>query len=638
MNLEKLTFLIDAIRHSRTLRQKLARQSHALFFLLYFSEYITSPTADFQREMFKMSEDKNKDLCVLSAFRGSAKSTIFSTSLPIWKIISGQSHFVVIASQTQHQSRQHMANIKKPLETNKLLINDVGPFKLENNEWGFTSGLIFEQYDAKIMVVSTEQAIRGLRYKHYRPDIIILDDIEDLSSTRTKESRDRIFNWFSSEILPLGTPETKVFVLGNFLHEYSLVGRLMAEINDGTRSGVARKYPLVNENGVCLWQGRFPTSESLQEFKKKIGDEATWEREFLLNLISSDDKLILLNWIKRYDRLPRNNYEKNCMYGYQYTWAAADMAISKNETADFTAIVSAQVFRDDNELKIYILPNVINKHVNFPEAIDLMKNLLNMYGERSSTKLFIEANAFQSGYYQQMLHDGYNQVEGIKVSDDKRTRLSMISKFIKDGTIVFPTAGAEDLIIQLIGFGKEYHDDCVDALTMLVSQIMKEHNHGQSFRGWMKFMGVTPKKHIEQEERTYPKVEQTHQGKATYMPHGEKLVELKNGATFYSPPDPGHPPAFIKNANGTYTLRQPPPDSSGSAPSAIKPILPIAPNTFYSEKNYQEEKKSEDISKLSNPKLQEILAEEERKRQQNDAPKNMNDLQDFFKKNGKMPF
>ena len=111
----------------------------------------------------------------------------------------------------------------------------------------------------------------------------------------------------------------------------------------------------------------------------------------MLNLISSDDKLILLNWIQNdTTELPRNNYGKNCMYGYQYTWAAADMAISKIQSADFTAIVSAQVFRDDNELKIYILPNVINKHVNFPEAIDLMKNLLNIYGERSSTKFLLK--------------------------------------------------------------------------------------------------------------------------------------------------------------------------------------------------------------------------------------------------------
>lgn len=135
MNLEKLNFLISAIRHNKTLRQKFARRSHALFFLLYFPEYITYPTAEFQREMFKLTEEKNKDLCVLSAFRGSAKSTIFSTSLPIWKIISGQSHFVVIASQTQHQSRQHMSNIKKPLRP-------IGYYAMTSDllRWKITSG------------------------------------------------------------------------------------------------------------------------------------------------------------------------------------------------------------------------------------------------------------------------------------------------------------------------------------------------------------------------------------------------------------------------------------------------------------------------------------------------------------------
>ena len=60
-----------------------------------------------------------------------------------------------------------------------------------------------------------------------------------------------------------------------------------------------------------------------------------------------------------------------------------------------------------------------------------------------------------------MLHDGYNQVEGIKVSDDKRTRLNMIYQIYKGRyNRSFLKLELIDLITQLIGFGKEYHDDC----------------------------------------------------------------------------------------------------------------------------------------------------------------------------------
>jgi len=466
MKLENLPFLIDAIRHSRTLRQKLARKSHALFFLLYFSEYITSPTADFQREMFKLTEDKNKDPCIISAFRSSAKSTIFSTSLPIWKIISGQSHFVVIASQTQHQSRQHMSNIKKPLETNRLLMNDIGPFNTENTEWGFTSGLIFDQYDAKLMVVSTEQSIRGLRYKQYRPDLIILDDIEDLNSTRTKEARDKIFNWFSSEILPLGTPETKIFVLGNFLHENSLVGKLMTQINAGSRTGVARKYPLIDDQGVCLWPGRFPTPESIQNFKKKIGDEMAWNREYLLKIIAREDQIVKPEDIQYYDKLPDAYHRARNGHG-------VDLAISEKETADCTAIVSGQVYYVNGEGKIFILPNPVNDRLTFHKTLGKVLDIHENPEFGPWHTYFVEDVAYQKAAIQEMERYGLD-VKAMRPLGDKAARLQVAANYIKNGTVLFPRTGCETLINQIVDFGVESKDDLADATAYVILGLVEQ--------------------------------------------------------------------------------------------------------------------------------------------------------------------
>lgn len=277
-------FLIDAIRHNRLLRRKAAEWSHPMFFLLYFSRYITCRTAPFQNEIFSLTANSRHSLFVITAFRGSAKSTICATSLPLWKILSGQAHFVVLTGQTRTQVRQTFGNVRKELEGNELLRNDFGPIEEESDEWG-AYAISFKKYDAKIMAVSTEQSIRGLRYKQYRPDLIICDDIEDLASTRTKESRDKIYGWFTSEILPLGTPRTPVYVLGNFLHEYSIVGRLMSQIESGERDGVFRKYPLLDENGACTWPGMYPDDAAIAALKKRIGDESAFAREYLLRLI-----------------------------------------------------------------------------------------------------------------------------------------------------------------------------------------------------------------------------------------------------------------------------------------------------------------------------------------------------------------
>ncbi len=482
INLEKLPFLIDPIRKSRLLRRKFAKRSHPMFFLLYLAKYMTKPTAEFQREIFTLTEDKKLDFLVLTAFRGSAKSTICNTSLAIWSVVSGRANNIIIASQTRQQARQHLANIKKELETNDLLRNDLGPFEEESDEWG-AFAITFKDYDARIMAVSTEQAIRGMRYKQYRPEIIILDDIEDVNSTRTREAREKIYNWFTSEIVPLGTPDTRIIVLGNFVHEYSLVGRLMAEIQSGQRLGMFKRYPLINDEGLCIWPGMYPNDAAIEAFRKKVGDEATWEREYKLNIIAAGEKLIPLEWIKFYEELPSRKKSRD----YSYTSCAVDLAIGENETNDCTAIVCGQVHRPDGNLKVYILANPTNARLNFPKAIEAMKNTLNVLGEQGRTKMFIETVGFQEAYYQYMFENGYRQVEGVKVTTDKRTRLALTTKLIKEGVIVFAKTGCDELIQQLVGFGKEHHDDLADAFSMLIMQIMKEHEEGAGFRAWLKF-------------------------------------------------------------------------------------------------------------------------------------------------------
>lgn len=83
------------------------------------------------------------------------------------------------------------------------------------------------------------------------------------------------------------------------------------------------------------------------------------------------------------------------------------------------------------------------------------------------SQLLIEDVAYQRALAQQLMTDWYNAKSvGIR-GMDKRTRLSLLSQFIKDGKILFPKKGTEKLIEQIVGFGAETHDDLVDAFTIL---------------------------------------------------------------------------------------------------------------------------------------------------------------------------
>ena len=456
---------LDAIRKSRNVRRSLAFESHLLFFLIYLAHYIRYPFAPFHYKIFELSEDSEAKRVVITAFRDSGKSTINTLSLPIWAIIGIlKRKFVLIASQTQPQAKTHLANIRKELEGNELLKNDIGPFHEENDEWGATS-LVLSNYDARITIASTEQSIRGIRHGTHRPDLVICDDVEDLNSVKTREGRNKTWNWFTGEILPIGSNDTKFVIVGNILHEDSLIMRLKKVIEDGKLDAQYFEYPIVTNKDEIAWPGKFLTLEGIQKLRTTVASDVAWHREYLLRIISDADRLVHPEWIHYYEKLPVNKPE--------YIATGIDLAISQKEYADYTAMVSAAVYEIDEELRVFILPNPVNKRLSFPETVDTAIGLSKTLGEGTYTKLFIEEVGYQLAFIQHLV-DKDIPAEGVKTSgQDKRARLALVTHLISQGKVLFPQKGAEELIEQLVSFGIEKHDDLADSFAILLLKILE---------------------------------------------------------------------------------------------------------------------------------------------------------------------
>lgn len=457
--------IIRKMINDQNFRLELVTDSHFWFMHFYFAHYITFPTAEFQKEILKLTESDEPTMVVV-AFRGSGKSTVCTLSYPIWSILGKQKKkFVIILSQTQRQARQHLMNLKEELESNTLLLRDLGPFQEEQDEWGGYS-LVIPRYGAKIMAASTEQSIRGLRHKEHRPDLIIADDIEDLQSVKTREGRDKTYNWLVGDIIPAGGQNTKLVVVGNLLHEDSVVMRLKEGIDSGSIKGVCKTYSLLDEADKILWPGKYPTKEALDNEKKKSGSEIAWQREYLLRIISDGDQVINPEWIQYYKELPPDN-------DLSYVATGVDLAISEKETADYTAMVSAKIYRKDSKLIIHILPNPINERLSFPATIEKIKLLSEAIADGYSSHVYIESVAYQQAAVQQLIKEGC-YAEAVQIhGQDKRARLILTTALLQNGQILFPEKGAEELIRQLLGFGIEKWDDLADAFTILILQAIK---------------------------------------------------------------------------------------------------------------------------------------------------------------------
>ncbi len=468
--------ILKQILKDRKIMIAITRQSFFYFFYIYFGRYIKCPIAPFHFEMFKIAQDEGIKRAGVMTFRNSAKSAILNTAYSLWAIMgTSQKKHVVIASQTQQRAKDHLMNIRKEIESNQLLSENLGPFSIGEDRWGATT-LIVPAYKARISAISVEEGIRGLKEGPNRPDLIVADDIEDSNSVKTREARNKTFNWFTGELIPLGEIDTKVIVLGNFLYQDSVLFKLEEMIREGKMKGVFLRVPLVDENNKIAWPGKFPSLESIEELKQSIGNEITWQRDFLLRAIPDDFQVIYPEWIHYYDELPKENY--------RYLKIGVDLAITKNDSSDYTAMVPGKVYGYNENAHIYILPNPVNERLDFPETVERCKLIQMGFEEGDHPEFLIEEVGYQKSLTDTLINEGI-PAKGVKInSQDKRARLSLTANLIKSGRILFPRQGAKRLIEQLVGFGTERHDDLVDAFTLLVLEVISD-KHVQVRLTWI---------------------------------------------------------------------------------------------------------------------------------------------------------
>lgn len=463
----------EAIANDRNVRREVARRSHLMFFHMYFPHYVKYEIAEFQKDIFRITEDQSNKLACIIAFRGSGKSTLVTFSYSLWATLGiQQKKFVLIICQTQAQARQHMANLKYEAEHNALLKSDLGPFQEDagTGEWAISS-LVFKNTGARIMIASVDQSIRGIRHREYRPDLLILDDVEDMGSAKKMEGREKLFDWFTREIVPLGDIGTRTIIVGNLLHEDSLVMRLRRMIDANALKGIYRWFPFLDEFGQSLWPGKFDTKEKIHEMRQSVANEFAWRQEYLLEIISDSTRPIHPEWIQRYDAIPAPTQANR----YRGTFTGIDLAISERDGADKTAMVSGRVFGWGKDMRIYILPNPVNEQLNFPVCLARAKALSASLDNGKLSTMFIEDNQYQKALPQMLQTEGYPAI-GVQSLGDKRSRLTLTGPSVKDAVVLFPRTGCEELIMQMVGLGRENHDDLADAFSLLVLQVIRE-NH-----------------------------------------------------------------------------------------------------------------------------------------------------------------
>ncbi len=483
----------ELIQQNQLVRQKLVRDSHELFARTYLGHYFTHPFAEFHTRLLAYTEDPDLRFLAGVAFRNSGKTTLVTVSYPMWSIVGKpQKKCVLIIGQTQKQARQYLTNIKDELTNNPLLVADLGPFEEQDEEWN-SGAIVIKQYGAKIIALSREQSIRGLRHLQNRPDLIICDDVEDIESTRTQESRDANYEWFTSEVIPCGDEKTQYAFIGNLVNEDCILERLRAAIEESRIDGAYFRIPLLDEHGDPTWPERYPDKAAIEKLRRTVPNDSAWQREYMLNIVDDGTRLLRREQIQYYDQLPSGTPRLVVL--------GTDLAISDKLTADFTSLVAMVVYGYGKKRRIYVLPGVINAHMMLHEAIKKVVTKADLLKDRYRTvEVLIEDVGFQKAVYDELRQEGIRATQIPLRGMSKRERLELPASYVDMGQVLFPKVGAEVLVDQLVNFGYGGHDDLCDAFSIGVNHAVGKtrSNHIRMTTGDLRH--INPPREFDEEE------------------------------------------------------------------------------------------------------------------------------------------
>ena len=450
------------------------------FIQFYLSHRFELDPATFHEEMIDAldSVDELNKYLAIEGFRGSAKSTILE-AFAIWSMVNGKHNFIVYVGSTTESAKMNLANIRDEIESNHDLKYDFGITNVLYTDGDDNKNDIGEKWsegqitigDCTIIAKSKLQRIRGVKFKKARIDLIIGDDIEDVKDADSAEKRKATRQWFFSEVLPATkqgvlADNVKVVLIGNLVHRDCLLEHL-------SRGKIVKtlKFALLDDNGNITWPGLYPNMEAVEREKQKVllaGEglgAVIWAREYLLKLVDEEDMILKLSDIQYY---PDDWLQKQPVCA----GVGVDFAISKKQTADYTAMVKAFDVKNDNgERRLLIGKGNIEKRMNFEETIKKAIEINEIMPQ--GTKFYPEKVMYQEAAIEIMEKNGISCVR-MPSTTDKKSRISSACFYVKNGRVLFPKDGAEDVINNLVGFGIEEHDDLADAFANVVLGIVKK--------------------------------------------------------------------------------------------------------------------------------------------------------------------
>lgn len=489
---------------------------------------VPGPIPDVHIELDEILEEDGDTLVYMP--RGHAKSSKATTIFPVWRKLHGEP-FIVIVGETGPQAKKLFADTLRPIlnETGeynrlhedfgaelKIALGRDGQPRVNDHSVEFADG-------TAIVCISAGASTRGLKFNNQRPSLFVIDDLEEREAVQSKLQRDKTWEWFTRDLLPMRNPtRNRVVWVGTLLHEDAAMPRAekLGSFNVIKRKAIIREEPThpelwvrfheiwdeakregkngekaalafyddhreeMDEGTEVLWPNRYPYGYLVAE-RRKMGPTG-FGMEFQNEAVSDGNRIVNPSDIVNFHGVIRMEHGKSETWlietddegeptGTQVRLSdlslviAVDPAISQKDTADYFVALVMGVHPNGTR---WVL-DMVRDRFQVDQQVTTILNLYEKWSRRASVvAIGIEAVAYQKALRQLIDKAGTKRglslpTRELKPTADKLIRLQRWQPTFERKEVHVQKHVHPILVEELTGFSRDGktrppNDDTVD--------------------------------------------------------------------------------------------------------------------------------------------------------------------------------
>jgi phage terminase large subunit-like protein len=430
---------------------------------ILFPERFYLPFSSLHDTIFDILDDDKIQLALIIAPRGFGKTSTVNLALPAKKILFQEKKFIVPISCTATQAVMQGENLKRELMTNRMISQLFGSMKSDT----FSKEMWVTASGTAVMPRGSGQQVRGILFGDNRPDLIIVDDLEDGEAVKSEEQRAKTKAWFFEDVLNSinrSRKDWKIIVIGTLLHEDSLLANLLED-----PGWYHAHLSICDDNFKSNWPDFMNDQQILElvDSYRRIGLLDSFYREYMGVPIAKESARFQQSMFKYYDEGDKDFIKDK--KGLE-SLVILDPAKTTKSTSDETAIVGLSI--DVQAPKIYvrdIVKGMIHPEQQYKECFDMADRL----GARTIGIEVTSLNEFITYPLRtEMLRQKryYNIVE-LKARASKNERIDALVPFYRLGFVYHNRSICSALEAQLLSFPRSKKDDIMDAVAYVVEML-----------------------------------------------------------------------------------------------------------------------------------------------------------------------